>query len=95
MTRNVKYDPADLILTCLPGSTVVIRDRFGKEHRGRATICNARRDPNNLTVVLNMGGQYGTPGIATPENVVSVNGKKSVNEGFDSDPEKALRQRKG
>ena len=25
--------------------------------------------------VLNMGGRYGTPGIATPENVVAVGGK--------------------
>ena len=94
MPKQKWYDPNDLILNCRPGDTVVIRDRFGQTSRGRATICNARLDPNNLTVVLNMGGRFGTPGIATPDNVVSVSGKKSVTEGFDPDPEKAMRQQK-
>jgi hypothetical protein len=94
------YDPNSLILECRPGDTGVIRNRFGQTSRGRATICNARRDPDNLdpdnlTVVLNMGGRYGTPDIATPENVVSVAGKKSVTEGYSLDPEKALKQRQG
>lgn len=35
---------------------------------GRATINNTR----NGVFVLNMGGRHGTPGIATPENTVSV-----------------------
>ena len=26
--------------------------------------------------VLNLGGKYGTPGVATPENTVAVSGKR-------------------
>jgi hypothetical protein len=95
MKKTTWYDPNMLILECRPGDMVVIRNRFGQTSRGRATICNQRRNPENLTVVLNMGGKYGTPGIATPENVVSVSGKKSVTEGYSLDPEKALKQRQG
>ena len=89
------YDPNTLICECRPGDTVVIRNRFGQTRRGRATICNPVRDPENLTIVLNMGGEYGIPDIATPDNVVSVKGKKSVTEGYSLDPAKARKQMLG
>jgi hypothetical protein len=37
-----------------------------KEATGRAVM------PGPAGWVLNMGGRYGTPGVATPENIVSV-----------------------
>lgn len=42
-----------------------------KESTGRAVM----RGPAGW--VLNMGGRFGTPGIATPENTVAVNGKRN------------------
>jgi hypothetical protein len=42
-----------------------------KEATGRAVIVNHARG----TVALNMGGRYGTPGVATPENFVRATGK--------------------
>ena len=53
------------------GMRVTIVDRFGKTHSGKAVI----RGPHGW--VLNMGGPHGTPGIATPENIVKVAGKPS------------------
>lgn len=49
-----------------PGDKVTIVDRFGKSHTGKAVW----RGPAGW--VLNMGGRYGTPGIATPENFLFV-----------------------
>lgn len=37
-----------------------------KESTGRATIISDGH------VALNMGGKYGTPGLATPENTVKI-----------------------
>jgi len=37
------------------------------ERTGRATIRNG-----SYSWVLNMGGKYGTPAVATPENIVRV-----------------------
>jgi hypothetical protein len=51
-----------------PGSRVTIVNRFGQRHTGRAIM----RGPAGW--VLNMGGRYGTPDIASPENVVKVVG---------------------
>lgn len=48
------------------GSRVTIVNRFGQERSGKAVM----RGPAGW--VLNMGGAHGTPGIATPENVVRV-----------------------
>ena len=45
---------------------VTIVDRFGQQRTGRAVM----RGPAGW--VLNMGGRHGTPGIASPENVVRV-----------------------
>ena len=69
----------NLIRRIKPNDRVTIRIPNGlgrngvewKEKTGRAVICNHLRDPNNLTVVLNMGGAYGTPGVACVENIVS------------------------
>jgi len=48
------------------GDRVTIVDRFGVERSGRAVM----RGPYGW--VLNMGGRYGTPGIATEENTTRV-----------------------
>lgn len=50
------------------GSKVTIVDRFGVERTGRAVM----RGP--VGWVLNMGGRYGTPAVATEENIVKVRG---------------------
>ena len=52
------------------GSRVTIVNRFGQQSTGRAVM----RGPAGW--VLNMGGQHGTPAIASPENVVKVVTKK-------------------
>lgn len=51
-----------------------------KESTGKAVICNHKRDPNNLTVALNMGGKFGTPGVATVQNIVAVGKRKAYRE---------------
>jgi len=48
------------------GDRVIIVDRFGVQRSGRAVM----RGPAGW--VLNMGGRYGTPGIATHENTTRV-----------------------
>ena len=48
------------------GDRVTIVDRFGQQRTGRAVM----RGPAGW--VLNMGGRYGTPGIATDDNVTRV-----------------------
>jgi len=48
------------------GDKVTIVDRFGQERTGRATL----RGPAGW--VLNLGGRYGTPAIATPDNIVKI-----------------------
>jgi hypothetical protein len=59
-----------LIDTVRAGDRVTIVDRFGKQHSGRAVMpCSAGG------WVLNMGGKYGTPGIADDTNTVSVRHK--------------------
>lgn len=49
------------------GDRVTIVNRFGQQHTGRAVMrCIAGG------WVLNMGGRYGTPGIANDDNTVKV-----------------------
>lgn len=48
------------------GATVTIKDRFGKERKGRAVMLG------QAGWVLNMGGRYGTPAIADHRNTVKV-----------------------
>lgn len=54
-----------------PGDRVTIVDRFGKERSGKAVMRSS-----NGGWVLNMGGKYGTPGIADDSNVVRVSKSK-------------------
>lgn len=49
------------------GDRVTIRDRFGKQHTGRAVMHSI-----NGGWVLNMGGRYGTPGLADSSNIIKV-----------------------
>lgn len=57
-----------------PHDRVTIVDRFGQQRTGRVVM----RGPAGW--VLNMGGQHGTPAIATPENVVRVRSAREVDE---------------
>lgn len=60
----------ETFLQIRPGDRVMIRTPLGFELTGRAQrlLCN----PAAGTVVLDMGGPYGTPGVCTPENFVRV-----------------------
>jgi hypothetical protein len=49
-----------------PGDRLTIVNRFGQESTGRVVM------RNDYGFVLNMGGKYGTPGIAAPENTVRI-----------------------
>jgi hypothetical protein len=48
------------------GDKITIVNRFGQTSTGRVVMRNA------YGFVLNMGGKHGTPGIATPENIVKI-----------------------
>ncbi|MGH7539339.1 MAG: hypothetical protein ACREMF_11945 [Gemmatimonadales bacterium] len=50
------------------GDRVTIVTPHGQERTGRVVIHNVAAD----LFVLNLGGRYGTPGIATRDNVVRV-----------------------
>lgn len=45
-----------------------------KEYTGRVVM----RSPGIGGWVLNMGGEHGTPGLASPENTVAINGKRMI-----------------
>lgn len=62
----------NLIATIRAGDKVTIVDRFGTLHTGRAVMPSSHGG-----WVLNMGGRYGTPGIADDTNVVRVTKRKS------------------
>lgn len=56
-----------LLDTIRAGDRVTIVNRFGQESTGRAVM------PSTYGGwVLNMGGRYGTPAIATDENTIRV-----------------------
>ena len=55
-----------LIDAICAGARVTIVNRFGQKATGRAVM----RGPHGW--VLNMGGRYGTPAIATDENICLV-----------------------
>lgn len=70
-----KETPEQLVASIRPGDRVTIRVPAGISYRngqewsertGKAVICSGTH------VALNMGGRFGTPGVATPENIVSV-----------------------
>jgi hypothetical protein len=48
------------------GDRVTVVNRFGEEHTGRAVM----RGPHGW--VLNIGGRYGTPQVASEKNIVKV-----------------------
>ena len=64
----------ELLASIRPGDrvTILVPNGFGrngqewKQATGRATIVSPGY------VALNMGGRFGTPGVATEENLVSV-----------------------
>jgi hypothetical protein len=56
------------ILKLYPGDRVTIVDRLGK----RATGTVVMKSTNPGWYVLNMGGRHGTPGLATPKDIVKV-----------------------
>ncbi len=63
-----------LVASIRPGDRVTIFVHAGigrngpekREATGRAVICSGTH------AALNMGGRFGTPGVVTPENIVSV-----------------------
>ncbi len=65
-TSTPKKNPASAFDVIRVGDRVTIVNRFGQEHTGRAVM----KGPGGW--VLNMGGAHGTPGIATPQNIVKV-----------------------
>lgn len=84
MIRSI--EPGDRVTVMIPNGT----GRNGVEHKkatGRAVICNHKRDPSNLTVALNMGGKWGTPGLATPENIVSISKSRAAKASKEEDRE--------
>lgn len=54
------------INTIRVGDRVTIVNRFGQEQTGRVVM----RGPAGW--VLNLGGRYGTPGIANASNIVKI-----------------------
>ena len=69
-----------LIANIRPGDrvTILVSNGIGhngveyKERTGRAVICSGDH------VALNMGGRFGTPGVATVKNIVRVNSRKDA-----------------
>jgi hypothetical protein len=61
--------PEWLIDNAKPGDRVTIVNRFGQESTGRVVFARPGGSPH---LTLNMGGRYGTPGIATAANIVKV-----------------------
>lgn len=77
------FDKTELVASIRPGDRVTILvpagfGRNGQEYKARtgvARICSGTH------AALNMGGRYGTPGVATPDNIVSVRKAKSQTNG--------------
>ncbi len=83
LLRSIR--PGDRVTVLVPNGKRIDRPsgkivQEWKEATGKAVICNHLRDPNNLTVALNMGGKYGTPGLATVENIVAAGKRKAYRE---------------
>jgi hypothetical protein len=77
---NLEHIREVMIANIRPGDRVTIlvpngMGRNGQEYReatGRAVICSGTH------VALNLGGLHGTPGVATPKNIVRVNSRKDA-----------------
>jgi hypothetical protein len=61
--------PEWLIEKARPGDRVTIMTPHGSKLTGRVVMA---RPNGHEHLVLNLGGRYGTPGIATVKNIVSV-----------------------
>lgn len=57
---------AALLATARAGDRITIENRHGQRQTGRV-VMQGPAGP-----VLNLGGRYGTPGVATPDNFVSL-----------------------
>lgn len=69
------------------GDRVTIVNRFGQERTGKAVM----RGPHGW--VLNMGGRYGTPAVATEGNIVKVGSRRNAGRGSFRKTKKQLRKK--
>ncbi len=77
------HDPVELVQNLRKGDRVTIRVPNGigrngvewKESTGKVVI------PSGTHAALNMGGPHGTPGVATPQNIVRVGQKYATEPG--------------
>lgn len=65
--RLVRVNPQSLVDVIRRGDRVTIVNRFGQTHTGKAVMRSSSGG-----WVLNMGGRYGTPGLADDSNIVKV-----------------------
>lgn len=70
--KLVENSGEELFRSIKRNSRVSIKTPHGNIVRGKAVMYNKQYD----SWVLNLGGRYGTPGIASVKNVVAVDGKK-------------------
>lgn len=77
---NNNFTPEKLVADLKKGDTVTMlvpngigrNGREYKEAKGKVVI------PSGTHATVNMGGQYGRPGVVTPENIVRVGNKIAV-----------------
>jgi hypothetical protein len=80
--------PGSKVTINVPNGKSIERDAAGKstgkivqdwkESTGKAVIVTRQNYTGPIThVALNMGGRFGTPGVATVENIVAVGGKRA------------------
>lgn len=63
--------PGDKVSARFPAGMKLVRGKAVPEYKERAGRCViARAAPG--TLVLNLGGKYGTPGCVTAENIVGL-----------------------
>lgn len=69
---GLEISPEDVraVADLRPGDRVVIATPQGQQARGKVVITSGTH------AALNMGGKYGRPGVVSPRNIVSVNGRK-------------------
>lgn len=63
--------PGDRVTILVPAGRTIKGEQLYAERSGKAVICSGDR------VALNMGGRYGTPGVATEDNLVRVSRRAS------------------
>ena len=80
MTLDLDLVRETMVSNIRPGDrvTILVPNGIGRagaeyvERTGRAVICSGTH------AALNMGGRYGRPGVATPENIVRINSRKDA-----------------